>query len=84
MDICSFLKLEQNLEEAREELQRATEAESSLRSQCACLEKEHAQKKEQIEVEPFIMVLISNSKNDGHTSVCQTNGTRSASTYLYF
>ncbi|XP_050931274.1 myosin-4 isoform X1 [Lates calcarifer] len=41
--------LQEILEETREELQRATEAESSLRNRCASLEKKLIQKKEQIE-----------------------------------
>lgn len=53
--------LEQILEETREELQRATEAESSLRNRCASLEKKLIQKKEQIEVAPSIIIHISNT-----------------------
>ncbi|XP_056232257.1 putative protein tag-278 isoform X2 [Seriola aureovittata] len=41
--------VQENLEETCEELQRATEAESSLRSRCASLEKKQTQKKEEIE-----------------------------------
>ncbi|XP_071339047.1 trichohyalin isoform X2 [Trachinotus anak] len=41
--------LQENLEETCEELQRATEAESSLRSRCLCLEEKLIQKKKQIE-----------------------------------
>lgn len=46
----SRMILEQKLEEAHEELQRVTEAESLLRSRCACLEEKQRQKKDQIEV----------------------------------
>ncbi|XP_069379843.1 trichohyalin isoform X2 [Paralichthys olivaceus] len=41
--------MQENLEQTREELQRATEAESSLRNRCVCLEQKQIQKKEQIE-----------------------------------
>ncbi|XP_025767738.1 trichohyalin isoform X6 [Oreochromis niloticus] len=40
---------EQKLEETCEELQRATEAETSLRNRCACLEEKQMQKKGQIQ-----------------------------------
>lgn len=41
------------MEETCEELQRATEAETSLRNRCACLEEKRMQKKGQIEVAFF-------------------------------
>lgn len=41
------------MEETCEELQRATEAETSLRNRCACLEEKQMQKKGQIEVAFF-------------------------------
>ncbi|XP_070689489.1 trichohyalin [Pempheris klunzingeri] len=43
--------MEETLEETHEELQRVTEAESLLRSRCACLEERLRQKKDQIEGE---------------------------------
>lgn len=54
----------QRLEETCEELQRATEAENSLRNMCACLEEKQMQKKERIEVGSsfIILVIIINTK----------------------
>ncbi|XP_073321889.1 uncharacterized protein [Pagrus major] len=43
----------EKLEETREELQRVTEAESLLRSRCACLEEKKRQKKDQIKAVEF-------------------------------
>lgn len=54
------MTLEQNLEQTREELQRATEAERSQRNRCAGLEEKQIQKKEQIEVIPYIIMLNCN------------------------
>lgn len=56
----SCVILEQKLEETREELQRATEAESLLRGRCACLEEKKRQKKDQIKVTPNGMILNKN------------------------
>ncbi|XP_072244026.1 uncharacterized protein [Leuresthes tenuis] len=41
--------LQEKLEETRDELHRSTEAESSLRNRCACLERKQMQKEEQME-----------------------------------
>ena len=48
--ICCRVTSEQKLEETRDELHRSTEAESSLRNRCACLERKQMQKEERIEV----------------------------------
>ncbi|XP_076587924.1 uncharacterized protein LOC143321450 isoform X2 [Chaetodon auriga] len=45
--------MQEKLEETREELQRVTEAESSLRSRCACLEEKWRQKKDETEAAEF-------------------------------
>lgn len=54
---CSCMTLEQKLEQTREELQTATEAESTLRNRCACLEEKQRQKKDQIVVAPHNIIL---------------------------
>ncbi len=59
--MCSCMILGQKLEETCEELQRVTEAESLLRTRCACLEEKQRQKKDQIEVPPND-IIISNTK----------------------
>lgn len=63
--------LEQKLEETCEELHRATETVSSLRNRCSCLQDEQVQKKEQIEVTPFIAMLLYNN-NQYHITLYVT------------
>lgn len=77
VDICHMI-LEQKLEETCELLQRATEAEISLRNKCACLEEKQMQKKEQIEVAPSFIIQISNTEKN-ILSVKQT-----AQSYIHF
>lgn len=55
--MCSCTILEQKLEETYEELRRVTEAESLLRSRCACLEEKQRREKDQIEVAPYDIIL---------------------------
>lgn len=50
--------LEQKLEETHEELQRVTEAESLLRSRCACLEGKQRRGKDQIQVAPHDIIFF--------------------------
>ena len=54
--------MEQKLEETLEELLRATEAQSSLRNRCSCLEEKQKQKEEQTEVAHSVVILTSNIK----------------------
>lgn len=56
-----YIILKQKLEETCEALQRATEAEISLRDKYVCLEEKQTQKKEQSEVTSSVIVSVSNT-----------------------
>lgn len=61
-DVCVIL--EQRFEETCEELRRATEAESLLRSRCSSLEEEQRQDKDQIKVTPCdIAIKLTKNKH---------------------
>lgn len=64
----SCMILEQKLEETLEELQRVTEAESSLKNRCSCLEEKQKMMEEQTEVAPSVIILTSNIQGNGTSS----------------
>ena len=57
--MCACVISEQKLEETHEELQMVTVAESSMRSRCAYLEEKQRREKDQMEVEPHNIVLMT-------------------------
>lgn len=56
---------EQRFEETREELRRATEAESLLRSRCSSLEEERRQDKDLMKVPPCDIVNLTCTNKHG-------------------
>ncbi len=72
------MMLEQKLEETHEELQRVTEAESSLRSRCDSLEDKWRQRKDQVKLAPTDIIHFL-CKQVQHLS-SKADKTQSAST----